>query len=303
MTYFRHALVTSACMVATTFSLHLQAEVSDPPIRLATKKWVSLLDKNLSLWDTYLSFSHKDSYSGKKPVNAKGEELIPVGYSKNEKNVFSVVEQKGEPVLKITGEIYGCVFTKKTYKNYHLKLQVKWGTLKHEPRLNKLKDSGILYHSIGEGGVDYWRAWMLSQEFQIMEGHIGDYWNIGSSAIDIRAYLPEGKMNSIGSANQPFLPFGASHPEGFCLRSENYESPADEWTSIELICFEGKSLHVVNGHVVMVLKDSRYMKDGKAIPLTEGKLQLQSEGSEVYYKNIRLKELQALPLQYAALFN
>src|SRR5690606_25631062 len=117
---------------------------------------------------------------------------------------------------------------------------------KFEPRMHKLKDSGILYHSVGESGVDYWRSWMLSQEFQIMEGHMGDYWNIANSAIDIRAYLPEGKMNSIADERQPFLPFGSTNPEGFCMRSANHESKPGEWTTLELICFEDKSLHIVN---------------------------------------------------------
>jgi hypothetical protein len=168
--------------------------------------------------------------------------------------------------------------------------------------MTKLKDSGILYHSIGKSGVDYWRAWMLSQEFQIMEGHMGDYWNIANSAIDIKAFLPEGKMNSIANKEQPFLPFGSGSGEGFCMRSENKENPVGEWTDIELICYEGKSLHIVNGTVVMVLQNSRYMDNGKAVPLIRGKIQLQSEAAEVYYKNIRIKTLDALPKEYASLF-
>ena len=171
------------------------------------------------------------------------------------------------------------------------------------PRVGKLKDSGILYFSIGEGGVDYWRAWMLSQEFQVMQGHMGDYWNIGSSAIDIRAFLPEGKMNSLADAKQPFLPFGAGNPEGLCIRSGNYENPDGEWNILELVCFEGKSLHIVNGHVVMVLQNSRYMDHGKAVPLIKGKIQLQSEGSEVYYKDVEIQEISSMPDKYKGFYN
>ncbi|GAB3535022.1 hypothetical protein GCM10027443_23120 [Pontibacter brevis] len=150
-------------------------------------EWTPLLDKNLSGWDMYLSYRHKDGYKGEVPINEDGSTVAPIGYNKNVNNVFSIVEEKGEPVLKVSGEIYGSVFTKQEYENYHLKLKVKWGKKKWVPRMDKLKDSGVLYHSIGESGTDYWRAWMLSQEFQIMEGHMGDYWTIASSAIDVRA--------------------------------------------------------------------------------------------------------------------
>ncbi len=264
--------------------------------------WENLLRKDLSKWEMYLSYSHKSNYSGMQPVDKNGAAIKPVGYNKNEKNVFSVIYEQGDPVLRISGEIYGCVFTRQEYKNFHLKLKQRWGTKLYGPRIGKLKDSGILYYSQGEAGVDYWRAWMLSQEFQIMQGHIGDYWNIASSAIEIRAYLPEGKMNSIADAGQPFIGFGSGSQEGVCLRNENYEKPLGQWNTIELVCFEGKSLHIVNGHVVMVLRNSHYVKEGKSIPLDRGKIQLQSEGSEVFYKDIQLKELNAMPEEYRAYY-
>ncbi|HYG39989.1 MAG TPA: DUF1080 domain-containing protein [Cytophagales bacterium] len=266
-------------------------------------EWTPLLDKELTNWETYLSFRHKNGYNGKPPVDESDNIIKPIGYNKDETNVFSVIEDNGEPVIKVSGEIYGCLYTKQEYENYHLKLKVKWGDKKYEPRTDKLKDSGILYHSIGDSGVDYWRAWMLSQEFQIMEGHMGDYWNIANSAIDIRAYLPEGQMNSVASLTQPFLPFGSgTNGEGFCLRSENHESPAGEWTTLELICFEDKSLHIVNGHVVMVLQNSRFNDKGKFVPLTKGRIQLQSEAAETYFKDIQIKNIKGLPKEYAVLF-
>ncbi|MDX2248941.1 MAG: DUF1080 domain-containing protein [Bacteroidia bacterium] len=267
------------------------------------KNWTSLLDKDLSQWEMYLSYRHSTDYNGEIPVDEKGDTLPPIGYNQNISEVFSVIEEKGEPILKISGEIYGCVFTKQEFENYHLKLKVKWGDKKWVPRTDKLKDSGILYHSVGECGKDYWRAWMLSQEFQIMEGHTGDYWNIANSAIDIRAFIPEGIMNPVANETQAFLPVGTGTDiSGFCLRSENRESPHGEWTNVELVCFEGKSLHIVNGQVVMVLQNSRYVEDGKSVPLTKGKIQLQSEAAEVYFKDIQLQTLETLPEMYAGYF-
>jgi len=267
------------------------------------KEWTPLLDKNLSNWETYLSYRHKLDYNGKIPTDAQGNEIAPLGYNPKGQQVFTVIEEKGEPILKVSGEVYGCVYTKQEYENYHLKLKYKWGQKKSDPRKNLLKDSGVLYHSIGEAGKDYWRAWMLSQEFQIMEGHTGDYWAIANSAIDIRAFMPEGTMNPVADAQQPFISIGSGAPYGgFCLRSENRESKISDWTEIELICFAGKSLHVVNGQVVMLLQNSRYVVNGRTVPLTKGKIQIQSEAAEVYYKDIQLKELNELPKQYAQYF-
>lgn len=265
--------------------------------------WINLLNNNLSKWDMYLSYKHKNGYSGKAPTDANGNEIPPIGYNKNVNNMFTVIQENKEAVLKVSGEYYGCVFTKENFKNYRLKLKVKFGNKKWEPRTEKLMDAGVLYHSQGKAGVDYWRAWMLSQEFQIMEGHFGDYWNIANSAIDIRAYLPEGSMNAVADEGQPFIPFG-THTEntGFCMRKMRAETPNNGWTEIELVCFEGKSLHIINGKVVMVLQNSRYFDGEKFMPLTEGKIQLQSEACEVYYKNIKIKPISKMPAEFENYF-
>jgi len=136
-----------------------------------------------------------------------------------------------------------------------------------------------------------------------MEGHMGDYWNIANSAIDVRAYLPEGNMNAIAGNDQPFLPIGTGTGlQGLCLRSFNNESKEGEWTNIELICFEGKSLHIINGKVVMVLSNSRYHEGNKDTPLIQGKIQLQSEAAEVFYKEIQIRNIDKLPDEYEVYF-
>ncbi|GGB81960.1 hypothetical protein GCM10011325_06810 [Dyadobacter sediminis] len=265
-------------------------------------EWTPLLDKNLSQWENYLSYAHKNGYNGKVPKDVNGNPVAPIGYNKDNGNVFSVINESGGPVLRISGETYGCLFTRSSYKNYHLRLQVKWGDKKYEPRQDKLRDSGILYHSKGEAGAEYWRTWMLSQEFQIMEGHMGDFWCQANSAIDIRSFPSEGVMNRVADHKQPFGTFKGGG-DYFCMRSGNYESPANEWTTLELICYEGKSLHIVNGHVVMVLNNSRYITpEGKEVPMISGKIQLQSEAAEVFYRNIMIRELSAMPKDYAGLF-
>ncbi|UXP32272.1 DUF1080 domain-containing protein [Reichenbachiella agarivorans] len=267
------------------------------------EEWTLLIDRNMSKWDNYLSYKHRLGYNGSVPVDSLGNEILPIGLNHDTLGVFTIIEEDGEPVIRVSGEYYGCLISKREYENYHLRLQVKWGNKKWPPRELLLKDAGILYHSVGSMGAEYWRSWMLSQEFQIMEGHMGDYWSQATSAIDIRAYQPEHVMNPVADVNQPFLSMGQNQEiGGYCMRSANYEKPVGQWNTLDLICYKGKSIHIVNGEITMVLKDSRYIDKGQVIALVRGKIQLQSEASEVYYKDVKIKELNSLPIVYQQLF-
>jgi len=269
----------------------------------AQEEWTRLLDKDLTAWETYLSYRHQTGYNGKVPQDEEGKPVKPIGYNKKGQNVFSVIEQNGVPVLRISGEIYGCVFTKQDFENYHLKMKVKWGTKKWDPRLNEPMDSGILYHSRGEAGVDYWRSWMLAQEFQIMEGGFGDYWAIANSGCHIKMKDP-GSRNDMGIFDPDGIDtaMGAGgNRSGFVQHSADYEKPG-EWNEVELICFEDKSIHIINGHAVMALSQSVY-RDGETLkPLVKGKIQLQSEAAEVFYKDIEIRKIKGIPHQFKTLF-
>ncbi len=266
------------------------------------ESWTQLLDKDLSKWEMYLSYEMKDGYNGNIPRKANGDTIAPIGYNNNYKNVFTIIEEEGSPVLKITGEVYGCVFTKASYKNYHLRLKMKWGNKKWEPRLNEALDSGLLYHSQGECGVDYWRSWMLSHEFQMIEGGCGDYWCIGPTRIDVRA--TKDSANLIFDPSGEILEMGAGTPNGhYCAVEKPSEKPSGEWNEVELICYGDKSLHIMNGTVVMALSGLSYMDGEVRKPLTEGKLQLQSEAAEVFYKDIEIKDISQLPSEYKKYFD
>lgn len=261
------------------------------------KEWTPLLDKSLSNWEIYQSFRHKTGYKGDAPKDENGNLVKPVGYNLNVENEFSVVELNGEQVLKIGGPIYGCLFTKQEYGNYDLKLKVKWGDKKWEPRLDEVKDSGVLYHSQGECGVEYWRTWMLSQEFQVTEAGMGDYWSQASSRSDIRA-KKEGN-NYYFDKNGTLTAFGSGTGNGgFCHAGSDAEIK-NGWNELELITYGDKSLRIVNGKVIMALINSRYVSGGEEKPLIKGKIQLQCESAEVYYKDILIKPLSGIPTKYA----
>lgn len=266
--------------------------------------WEELIDTNLSKWDNYLSYQIQPGYDGKQPKNEQGELIPPIGLNNPNYEVFSTFQEGDDTVIRNSGEYYGCLITKESYKNYHFQLKYKWGNKTYAYRKDLLKDSGILYHSIGPMAVEYWRSWMLSQEFQIMEGHTGDFWSQANSVMDVRAYKPESVLDPMAHESQDFLPIGMGSPyRNYCLRSGNYEKPHDEWNTLDLFCYEGKSLHVVNGEVVMILKNSRYLDEaGNNVPMIEGKIQLQSEAAELFFKDIRIREIDALSPAQAALF-
>ncbi len=69
------------------------------------------------------------------------------------------------------------------------------------------------------------------------------------------------------------------------------------WDTIELLAVGGTCVHRVNGKTNMVLTNARQVVDGKEVPLTRGKIQLQSEGAEVFYRNIAVRPLKAIPEQ------
>jgi hypothetical protein len=262
-------------------------------------EWTMLLDKKLYKWSVYQSYRFTEGFGSRIPKGDDGKDIKPVGYDINEGNEFSIVMQGGEPVLKIYGDLYGCIFTKQEFENYDLKLKVKWGQMKWAPRLNQEKDSGLLYHSIGECGAESWHTWMLSQEFQITENGMGDYWSQATSMADVRAVKDKKyQFNNDGES----VAIGAGTGNGnFCKAGANVERK-DDWNDIELITYGDKSLQIVNGVVVMALSNMRYKNGDQILPLNKGKIQLQSEAAEVYYKDIKIKPINGIPSMYASYF-
>lgn len=263
-----------------------------------TYLWNNLLDQNLTQWDKFIGVPH---YSVNLPGYPKGDGMYgtPVGLNNDPLGVFTTALENGSPVLHISGEIYGGLSTKQEYGNYHLKAEFKWGTHRYEPRLTSKRDNGILYHAKGNHGA-FWNVWMLSQELQIQEGDMGDYYAIGPG-MDIKAAYKnvDNELAWIYDPTAPLKAFGIWQPDGRCRRGRNTEKPLGDWNTIELICLGQKSIHIVNGEVVMVLENSRGQQaDGSLGPLTNGKIQIQSEGAEAYYRNIQIRPITGIPVEY-----
>ncbi len=262
------------------------------------KEWTPLLDKNFTNWDKFLGVPHYSVEGIDSIPKGDGKEgAKPLGLNNDPLDVFRMIEIGGEPVLHISGQIYGALTSKEVYKNYHLKMEFKWGDKKWEPRLNDKKDNGLLYHCNGNHGA-FWNVWMESQEFQVQVGDMGDYFGLAGGVNNINStkredgfyvYNPEGEENKLGTAVEGEKMYR-------CVRSVDYEKPHGEWNTLELICFEGKSYHIVNGHVVMILNNAERKTDNGFEPVTSGKLQIQSEAAEAFYRRIQIKSITASDL-------
>lgn len=252
--------------------------------------WEVLFDgASLENWDTYSGPKFKPNAEGK----SVSEDTL-LGLNNDQAKVYTIVDVDGEKALRISGEIFGAILTKREFENYHLRLQFKWGSKKWYPRDNSKRDSGILYHSVGKQG-DGDTFWLRSQEFQIQEGDCGDYWGVAGGMFDVKA-----KMNADSifqyDPDSELITFSEDSEIGrYCKKYPDAEKPGGEWNTIDLYCFKDTSVHVVNGVVNMELVNSRININGNITPLTKGKIQIQSEGAEVFYRNIEISPIESLP--------
>ena len=255
--------------------------------QFAQNKQAALFNgKDLSGWDTYIGPPLDDS--GKKISD------IPVGLNNDPNHVFTIVNDAGENVIRISGENWGGLSTKSEYSDFHLQLMFKWGTLKWGQKKNKKRDSGLLYFCVGPHGADY-GAWMRSQEFQIEEGNCGDYWGVAGGTEDIPV-IKKSDSEYVYDRSGQLTTFSATGSVGrHCIKQGDAEKPSGQWNTLDLYCHGDTSVHIINGKVMMVLYHSGQADSGKISPLVKGKLQIQSEGAEVFYKNIMIEPLDTIP--------
>ena len=171
------------------------------------------------------------------------------------------VFQFEKSMLHVSGEDFGYIVTEKKYADFHFTVEFKWGEKKYPPRENAKRDAGILYH------VDFYsgdKIWPRSLEFQIQEGDCGDFWMTDSTTI-VHADTLTPPMNW--------------HR---VIKSKDAEKPNGQWNKAEVIVQNAKITHLLNGTEV----NSGYLGN-----TTKGNIVLQSEGAEIYYRNMEIKEL------------
>lgn len=261
--------------------------------------WKPLFNgKDLSGWETWLAKPHPSVEVPGEAKNEKGEYTQVLG-AKDPLKVFTIVAVDGQPAVRISGQIFGGITTKENFSNYHLRLQFKWGEKKWAPRAAVVRDSGLLYH-VHSGWAPVRDIWPRSPELQIQEHDCGDLYAIACQiTVRARPLDPTKRRFQYDPKGEPTV-FIQQPPIGNkCIKGEDREKPNGEWNTIELVCLGDQSIHIVNGGVVMRLTDAKRIDGPEPKTLTSGQIVLQSEGAEVFYRNIELRPITAIPAEFA----
>lgn len=252
--------------------------------------------KDFNGWVKFIGVPHK-SLQLSLPKDSLGNYKEPIG-ANDFLNVFSVVPEDGEPAIYVSGRVFGTISTQNEYENYHITLQYKWGEKKYAPRLQLPRDAGLLYHA-GDKPMQN-RVWPLAQECQIQQGDCGDYWKIHTSMAQIPAQFKDSSW--IYAPGSEYVWFGDHVNRPRCKKNPDNEKPQGGWNTVEVYTSGDSSVHVVNGKVVMHLKNLSFSENGMNKPMKKGRIVLQSEGAELYYRRIVLEPIQQLPSSLQQLF-
>jgi 3-keto-disaccharide hydrolase len=267
--------------------------------------WTPLWNgRDLSGWTTWIARPAPTSDVPGLKRDADGKYVEPIGSGRDPLKVFTVAANvDGRPAIRISGEAFGELRSTGSFSNYHLRFQFKWGERKWPPREKPTtaRDSGLLYHVHAEPGAEG-RTWARSIELQIQEHDVGDLYAVGS-AIAVRAksrrdtqpllydYDPAGEWTFFSQSQ------GAP---GRCIKQPDNEKPTGEWNTIELIAFGDDAIHIVNGQVVMRLHGPTRIDGDLPTPVTSGPIILQSEGAEIFYRDIEVRPITAIPPEFVA---
>jgi len=238
------------------------------------KPWQPLFNgQNLDNWDKF--------------IGSPLEGLDSLAATATTENVFTVVEENGEKMIHIAGFVNGSLATRDTFANYHLLLVFKWGE-----KVYKTQNSGLLYHSFGDFGVCF-GTWMPNIECQLMHEKLGDTYLMDNTCCETSVKtLEEGYIYAKeGNLKQ----FGKDFAGQGIKKAVDAEKPLGEWNTVELFSFGQTTVYVVNGVVTMVNNKTGKFVNGEIIPLTSGKIQLQSEGAELFVKSIQIKPIKEIP--------
>ena len=262
----------------------------------------------------FITFPGKSSLYGNDPKFPENEKLLPgrsdiklfngqdlegwytyikgKGRDNDPLKVFTV--QKG--MIRISGEEFGCITTNDEFENYKLTVKFRWGDQTYSPRTDKARDSGILLHSVGEDGASS-GTWMYSIECQIIEGGTGDFIVVGdgSSKYSITSpvaaekqgnsyvFQPAGNKVTINSGRINWFNRDPGWNDVKDFRGNNdIEKPVGKWNKIECI---------VKGNEIQIYLNGILVNQAFNVMPQKGKIQIQSEGAEIFFKKIIINPL------------
>lgn len=217
------------------------------------------------------------------------------------KKVFTV----HDGMIHISGDGYGGLITNRSYRDYHLIVEFKWGEKTWGTRVDRARDSGVLVHGWGPDG-GYSNTWMASIEAQIIEGGVGDILVLTGSDPVTGQVLPTsltaeitkdrdgekvwkkgGERISLSSGRINWFGRDVDWADKIGFRGkDDVESPLGEWTRLEVIADGGHLLYKVNGVVVNEAFEAKP---------DFGKLVLQTEEAEMFVRRYELWPLGKAP--------
>jgi hypothetical protein len=199
----------------------------------------------------------------------------------------------------------GYLATEKEYANFHLRMEYKWGAKKFKPRMMAVRDAGLLYHVTRPDAV-----WPRCVECQIQEGDVGDCFTVRgvqlTTSVEVVPIktpggvkkLPRYKAEAEGGVSQRIGDSGIVR----IVKASTHER--EGWNKVELIVRGSQgSEHIVNGETVFRATDlkelgsqplSAPLKSGevdkrKWEPLAQGRIALQCEFAEVFYRKVEIR--------------
>jgi hypothetical protein len=201
-------------------------------------------------------------------------------------------------ILRISGQDFGGLLTRDEYANYEVRMEYAWGGKVWPPREKTARDSGLLLHCTGPDGAVA-KTWMEGIQCNMLEGATGDISITGANrkyAFKAQAEeRPAGKKTGLywkdGAPARAFAPgsrllwFGRdpSWENVLGFRGKNdVEKPVKEWNALVV---------TMKGNTMTVQLNGVRLSRATDLGITRGRLQIQSEGSEVLIRKITLTPL------------
>ena len=260
-------------LIATIVIL-LCAGVQAQPTTQPAGEWKPLFNgKDLNGWYTYLKGPGK---------GADPDKVFQV-----EDGVIHIYKDAQDA----STQLFGYIATNEEFGDCRVRLKYKWGTKRFGTRATAKRDSGLLYFFKGEDGAFGKGPWPYSVECQIQENDVGDIYAIGtqvSSTID--PAKKNEKQPTYKEGGEPYTSPATGNNR--IIRSEMLEK--DGWNTIELVLEGDAAAHIVNGKVNMRISATKTpdaANPSQMVSVSKGKILLQAEGAEVWYRNIAVQPI------------
>jgi hypothetical protein len=183
-----------------------------------------------------------------------------------------------------TGEndTHGLFYTEKKYSKYILRFEYKWGT-KVANNFNEWQyDAGCYYHVTND------QIWPTGFEYQIrydhtkLRNHTGDLIQGGTNY----KWFPSADSTTFLSPNQGGKAQDVTGWMHYASTPKKFNAINDKWNKCEIIVMGDKyAIHKLNGEIINIATD---------LSVGEGIIGMQSETAEISYKNVEIKEFDAI---------